>query len=391
MNEHADDVLAARFAALPTPPDDGDWVAVARTRRRARRPLLAAAIVVAAIAVAAPAFGLHRQILDFFETAPAPEKIRLEFDRYGRGAPPGMDPGVVAGSAREIPLRFSHGTYMLWVAPTADGGFCFRLEHSGSCAPARPKPFDFSRRGDVNAHLIGGPWTADEEGIVSAVGGPLRSPKIERLKAVYADGEEVELEFVWISPPIDAGFFAYEVPERHQTRARALTALVALDADGDVVARRSFPLLDPDDVPRVVTLPDGERAQLPPRALVEQARLLIDFEATNGTRMRLWVIPTRDGGRCWHSNNWAGCPPGSFRQTIPMAYGVVGEGFFVATTRDEVATVELRYRDGAAERVTPVEGFVFHELRAPSQLELAVALDAAGKELQRQPFDPPPR
>jgi hypothetical protein len=212
---------------------------------------------------------------------------------------------------------------------------------------------------------------------------------------MYADGEEAEIPVVWVSPPIDAGFFLFWVPDGRRTAGRHVTALTAEDADGRVLARQTFRLVRTEDVERPVRLPDGNLVRLPARADVDRARKLFDFRAENGQPVWLWVIPTRDGGSCWAFNRGGGCPPADYEQEIPMAGGLSGGTpvLFQAEVRDEVATVELRYEDGTVERLEPREGFVLHEIGAAHyekghRLEAAVALGPLGNELMRQPFRP---
>jgi hypothetical protein len=46
---------------------------------------------------------------------------------------------------------------------------------------------------------------------------------------------------VWVSPPIDAGFFLYEVPARHRERGHWVRLLVLEDAHGRELARADVP------------------------------------------------------------------------------------------------------------------------------------------------------
>lgn len=55
--------------------------------------------------------------------------------------------------------------------------------------------------------------------------------------------------------------------------------------------------------------------------------------------------------------------------------------------------IELRYQNGDTERLTPVEGFVLHEVtpthyRPGTRLVAAVGLDQSGKEIFTQSFQP---
>jgi hypothetical protein len=394
-----DDILAARLVALANPIDDSDWLDVRRRahiRRIGRRHLLAAALAAAlAVAIATPAFGLHQAIIDWFKAEPAPERIQLQFARLPIGAPPEMDPGVIPNAARKVTeIRHDGKAHILWVAPTRQGGFCYQwTELFGGCRKDRvPPPMPPQLSPDLNTFLLGLTWSPDGQGVMQNFGGTLFATETERLVAEFADGAEIEIPIVWVSPPIDAGFYLYWVPAEHRRHGHHMTALVAEDGDGTTLARQTFRLTPAGDVERAVELPDGQMAHLPAKALVEQARKVIDFRAENGRRVTLWVIPTQDGGRCYAHNRGGGCPPRPL--DVPMAAGLHSGGrpvLFGAHVRDEVALVELRYEDGAVERVRPVEGFILHELTAEHyqrghRLELAIALDVTGRVLERQPF-----
>lgn len=96
MSQFADyeSLLAQRFAQLATP-ESGDWLDVRRRARktRRRRAALLAAAVLATIAVAAPALGVHRLIVDWFQAGPASERTQL-----AAPAPEWMDPDVILSS-----------------------------------------------------------------------------------------------------------------------------------------------------------------------------------------------------------------------------------------------------------------------------------------------------
>jgi hypothetical protein len=400
MTEFADyeSLLAERFAQLTTA-DTGDWLDVRRRARRMRvrgAALLAAAVVAAAL-VTAPALGLHRIVVDWFEAEPAPGRTQLQFLQLGVGAPPGMDPSVVPNSARKVTeLEHDGKVGVLWVAPTKRGGFCvsWTAFFGGGCVSDRASlPTHVVRyRDDVKPILLGLSVSGDptDGGIVQSFNGSLLEPKTERLVASYADGEEAEVPVVWVTPPIDAGFYAYWIPKEHRRPGRQVTALTALDEADRILARQTFQLTPPQEVERPVRLPDGQTAFLPRKAIVERARKLIDFEAETGTRVTLWVIPTTDGGRCHVFNRGYGCPPpGS--EAHPLGAALLGGGEPVligGEVSPEVAVYELRYQDGNVERVRPVEGFVLHEIPVShyprgNRLELVRALDRDGKEVAR--------
>jgi hypothetical protein len=376
-----DQALEERFAALAAPMDGANWDDVRRRARQAgRKRLLGATIAtLAAVAIATPAFGLQHAVIDWFQAEPAPEKVQLDFMRLGAGAPDGMDPGIIRGSARKVTsVQHDGKTHVLSVAPTKQGGFCWHWTRlTGSC-----------RRDPADGPSLGVTYTSSPDGVVEWVGGTIVDP-IERLVAEYADGVRQDIPVVWVSPPIDAGFYLAWIPATHRQAGHHLAALVGEDGDGDVVIRQAFRLTPPGDIQRRGRLPDGELVILPAKALVDQARLLIEFTAENGKRQWLWVMPSTDGGYCFASNRWSGCSPEDVTLP-PVVTGIAGGQTVLlqGQVRSDVAVIELRYQDGDVERIEPVQGFVLHEIPsrhyAPgSRLELEIAYDRDGRELGR--------
>jgi hypothetical protein len=200
-----------------------------------------------------------------------------------------------------------------------------------------------------------------------------------------------------VSAPINAGFFAYSVPEKHRSRAAALRSLVALDANGTVVGWQSFPLTRPSDEEVPQTLPDGTKVSLPRPAEAAKARKIIGFRATDGSEVYLWVMPRKGGGDCYVASQSFGCRIPRFVRSEPvLTGGLVGGSsriLFFGQTKANVATVELRYQDGSSERLAPVDGFVLHEIkpshyRRGTRLVAAVAFDRDGKRLFMERFRP---
>lgn len=399
MTEPADyeSLLAERFAALSVP-ERGDWHDVrSRARRaRARRVGLVAVAMFAAAFIAAPALGLHRTVVDWFEAERAPERTQLDFIQLGVGAPPGMDPGVVPNSARKVmEVRHNGKVGVLWVAPTKNGGFCvtWTAFFGGGCVPERTSlPTRPAFGGDVNPMLLGLSLSGDptDRGMVRSFSGHLLEPMTERLLAAYADGDEVEIPVVWVSPPIDAGFYAFWVDDEHLRPGSHLSALTAMDRSGRVLARQTFRLTPPQDIQQSVRLPDGQTALLPRKAIVAQARRLIDFVSEKEARVTLWVMPSRDGGRCYAYSRSFGCSPAG-SEAHPLGAGLHGGARPVligGQVRRDVATYELHYQDGDVERLRPIEGFILHEISERHyprghRLDLVRALDRNGEEIAR--------
>jgi hypothetical protein len=296
-------------------------------------------------------------------------------------------------------VRLSTGVHTLSVAPTRNGGFCEQWSGLvGGCTRDRTAPRSLpSPRGDINSFALGAGFQADEEGTVSLVSGRILDSGIERLTLEYADGQETEIPVVWVSPPIDAGFYLFEIPAEHRRPGHRATALVATGGDGKLVARQTFPVPRPEDIDRTATLPDGRVTQLPANALPEQARRLIDFRAENGVRITLWRVPRADGPPCLVHNSGRSCPPAGFleRFDIPLGAGLHGGRpvLFSGHVGRDVAQVELHYEDGAVELIEPVEHYVLAEIGSEHygrghRLVRAVALAGDGRVLERKAFRP---
>jgi hypothetical protein len=379
-------------------------------RRVPARVALVAAVVVLAAVVTAVAFGLPQRVVDFFSSAPAPTGIKNFMGSMGVGAPPGMDPRAIGGQTRKI------AGVPLYIAPTKSGGFCFLWAWAGGCVGSRDgtptKPI----------HPGYGPLGVDVNG--PFVRGWVRSGATRALEARFADGTTATIparDITWVSAPINAGFVSYKVPRSHRDRAHALSWVVALDAHGRVIGRVSGPPppganpIAGQAVPS--TLPDGTKMRLPRSAEAAKARKIISFRATDGSKVYLWLVPLSGGGDCFFSNAptsgcrtpwlekhrgvfYANVDGGSFRTTCSGKTRCtpadevtvpVTRVLFFALAKPAVATVELRYQNGERERLTPIDGFVLHELtpahwKRGTRLVAAVALNRNGKAISTVPF-----
>jgi hypothetical protein len=231
------DELGERLANLRHPEEDPDWLEVRRLARRERRlrPRFAFAVaaVVAAVVAAAPAFGLGGKLVRIFESAePAPAPIERSFASLDAGAPPGLATGVVASQTRKIVLP---GNVALWLAPTSKGGFCLFVEGGGGqCDTTRALTFwpTFSIGGDLSHQGV------IENGPVMIDGSTTLSDAAS-VEVQFEDGSSVTIPVVWVSPPIDAGFFGYEVPAAHLRVGVRPTLLILRDAYGNERRRDS--------------------------------------------------------------------------------------------------------------------------------------------------------
>lgn len=394
-----DTLLAERLAPLVDAPSAPDWGDVTRRVRRARRrrTLTTALVVVGVLVVAAPAFGLGRYAIDWLSADRAPDRVQLDFAQLGVGAPKGMDPRIVPNAARKVTVvTLADGPHTLWVAPTKSGGFCETWSGMWGGCRSRHAPAALPAPGSQELRSWELGMTVQQvDGATTWLGGSLLASDAVRLVVDYEDGASDEIPFTWVSSPIDAGFYVYEVPAEHRAFGHRAAVLRAVDANGDDVARASIPLPAPDELDVPQRLPDGTSIFLPRKALAAKAHRVTELTTENGTHVAVWTLPTTDGGTCYVYNRGSGCPPPGYEQTEPLGASLASGSnpmLFLGQVTPVVASVELRYEDGSSERIRPTDGFVLTEVRPAHyprghRLALAIAYDRDGRELQRQTFD----
>jgi hypothetical protein len=199
--------------------------------RRTYALTAAAALAILAVILATPAFGLQGHIVNLF-TADHRQRPPELIQRFFRNLPL-LEPGetrkphwVVADKARvAVALRIpGHGTKRLWVAPTRNGGFCAGTPDG--CDRYRRRPFFTTMQAspptDRNGHIF-------FEGDTLAHGA--------RIVVRFEDGSSERIPLVWVSRPIDAGFFVYDLPKAHWKIGKRPVVLTVEDAHGKQLAR----------------------------------------------------------------------------------------------------------------------------------------------------------
>jgi hypothetical protein len=370
------DLLTERFAALVDPVDDSDWQEVTRRARRGlRQPWIALplAATLAAVLVGS-AVGLYGRVVDFFEAEPAPERVVVHFGQMTARAKIDMGPRVDAREARKVTEATIRGERRaLYVAPTPDGGFCWLWEKmAGSCGRT------LGIFGPVNAPSLESPG---HDGAARILGHVL-NPAIVRLEVVLADGDHLDVPIVWVSKPIDAGFFIYEAPSDRNP----IVSLLGLDMDGRELYRQDMPKTDPRWEPG----PDG----LPRIADRTRKRTLFHFRDHRGQPWALVVAPAPEEKTCWAYARGAGCVSPKFPAIIGAMNVQSGESVnLCCAVADGVATVELRCQDGDRNKLTPVDGFLLYIIPPEHyplghRLERIVWRDESGNEVAQRTFKP---
>jgi hypothetical protein len=205
-----------------------------------RRSLVLAALVLAlgAVLVATPAFGLRDQLVRLLtaEKHERPPAVILRYFTNLNQAPANIAPGVIPAKAR-IAMAVSiphYGHKVLWVAPTRAGGFC--SWPPGGCDRDRSIPFSDTLEvaGPTSRNSSPAPGSGDVH--VFFVGDTIvRGAAAVAIR--FEDGSSTHTQLVWVSKPIDAGFFVYVLPKAHWKVGKRPVALVVEDARGHELAR----------------------------------------------------------------------------------------------------------------------------------------------------------
>jgi hypothetical protein len=367
--ERALDELVPRYKE----PRRWDEVVQRASVRLHRRRVLTLAFAAGLAAVLIGAGGVfHREFVDFFSADPAPEPIRIDFAKMGARTNIMVGPGHDMAEAREVTRFPADGELRpLWAAPMKNGGYCYRWHTVGSCGR-------MPHQGDAVKLGLGG-----QEGSygLNWLVGHVSDPAIQRLELEYADGERVELPFVWVSSPIDAGFTAFQVPEERQREGRHAFAVTGFDGNGKPVERRELPVKSD---PRWEAAADG----LPRIADRSQKRTLFDFRDESGARWTLVVAPAPEQKLCYAYNRGGGCVSPRFGAT-PLSVQGGGKTVIVCcTVKESVTKVQLLFQDGDRIEVAPADGFLLHAVPSEhyprgKRLEAIVSRDALGREVER--------
>jgi hypothetical protein len=375
--------LLATVELLSAGPDDGDWNEVrgrARRGHRRRQVSVTLALGGAVALVVASAYAFGHPIVDFGSAPKGPPKIVDDFGSLEVGAPAGMAPGVLPEEARRITsVRIDGKERVLWVAPTKKGGFCESWsQFVGGCRADRHDAF--------SKHI-------DVGGTQDVFGGSFFQQSGSRLEIEYADGTTDDVPFVWVTAPIDAGFYLFRVPDAHRVDGHRPAKIRLLDDDGKVVAEDPVPFQQaapPSFATR--SLPGYPRLDVPAEALWDQREQLFDLRADDGAHLGLWVAPERGGGTCYWFNQGMGCThddPRATPQPRALALGMSSGSTHVVVDGEvgrDVAKVEVRFEDGDRVQLTPKQGYLLWPIPSAhypvgTRLVEMIGLDAQGQQV----------
>jgi hypothetical protein len=236
------DVLGRSGIAVAPPPP--------RRRFASRRALVFAAVLAFLLVIlfATPAFGLLRDWIGRkdvrFNGKTAPFVIKKEFADMSLGQPESWDPQVIASESRRVVVYKAFGKeYPLYVAPTRKGGFCWTIVGmGGSCASSRPRSYPGEPAGNVNSYLLGVvsgmqrvPGTRSQ--FHGELSGTVFAENAASLRVEYEDHSFVQVPFIYVSKPINAGFFFWGRPSGHRRVGTRPLAVSVRDSHGKLIAR----------------------------------------------------------------------------------------------------------------------------------------------------------
>jgi hypothetical protein len=207
-----DPELRDRLLALDEPVSQPDWadVLARSTTTRSRgggrilRAMLAATTIGVAAAVAAPAMGVRvGKLIDFWATPAAPRSAQSTFGQdplWTRGLPKGLE---IAKTRRIAVDAFRGESMRLFVAPLAQGGFCYEwalkpgaanvwIDEQGGCSvQSNPLTLGYD---DTRVSIVANPKLVDG------------------VSVTLSDGRVVHPKLRWVSAPVSSGFLLYQPP-----------------------------------------------------------------------------------------------------------------------------------------------------------------------------------
>jgi hypothetical protein len=354
-------------------------------------------VAAAALAIAAPAFALRHQVVDFFTASHAPQGVVEDFGRLQASSFPSSSPGILPRQARTVTTVHSGGvTATLSVAPTHSGTYCdlWRLRGGAPITETGVECLSARRRSPLGTFSYSS--LSPQLGIDTLTGSVLRNDVTVRVN--YKDGRSAEIDYTWVTKPIQAGFFYYTVPADQKTgRSRPMS--VTVSERGRVLATAS--IADPAEMYQVVTHRDrwGEQIQTSPEVVWEKRRLVEALTAKNGSLVELWVTPSRRGTsrRCIVSNTGTvnACVPrvleGDPLQLRITSGVATGTTLLSGQVAANIRETKLLFADGSTEHVTPRDGLLLIPLPSRSyarghRLSAAIAESSDGRAIFRQAF-----
>jgi hypothetical protein len=291
---------------------------------------------------------------------------------------------VLPHQARRITdVRIDGHDYVLLIAPTKHGGFCYTWAKSYSITGCR-------LHGEPRYVSYLGLWsTMAAHNALNTIGGSFPQARTTRVTLAYADGQTTEIPFVWVTKPINSGFFLAGIPKRHQRLGHQPVRISLYTPSGALIT--SQPVLG--IVPHVRLLPyrlvrhrvaGYPSLTVPARAEWAKRRQLFDWRTDTGTHIGLWTAPARGGGTCYWSNVHSGCSGGE--PYWPKIRRGQGYASLCCTIANYAARVEVFFQDGDHVTLIPKHGYLIWPIPRRHyppghRLDRLVTYDARGSKM----------
>lgn len=267
-----------RLAAANPVPHDGPLRALdahgnGRRRRRIALGIVVAAGVIAVVLVATPAWALVHDVLPFSDQPSAPPSVVKDYFSWSnQDDPPNtplpeMSPQADLANVRAVmEAEFGGKTHTLYVSPAKNSRFEFCSAWSdvgfSSCLhawadqsgpmgiyPDIVYPHDASQPAQPITVMMTPGEPVDvhrrEHGVPDWLTGEVASPTVASVVIRFSDGTTAQPEITFVSDPINAGFFAYQVPNDMQSATNHVTEVDAYDSNGNRIERQPMAPMAP--------------------------------------------------------------------------------------------------------------------------------------------------
>jgi hypothetical protein len=244
----------------------------------------------------------------------------------------------------------------------------------------------FASRIDVGG--MGGPYG------MTVLNGSFFQTNGDRLELKYADGQTNDVPFVWVTAPINAGFYLYRVPDAHRRAGHQPISVTLYDSSNNVIDQEQVLGGQPPDMVGH-RLPGYPLLMVPTKAVWAKRTQLFDWRADDGAHIGLWIAPERGGGTCFWTNQGNGCTnvghPVHGKMPL-LTLGFQGGGKHVnlcCSVSKKIARVQARFVDGDRIDLTPKQGYLVWPIPARHyplghRLTQLVGYDANGRAIATQ-------
>ena len=181
--------------------------------------VLTAVAVAALVVVAAASASTPRRTNVTFASAPLGPASTFASIAH-RATSPAI---VLASRARRVAVLHWHGDRPLLVAPTTAGGFCESL--------AGPYGGTGCFTGIRRRNVVDSGLTANASGPI-ALNGKFFNSRGASLEVRYEDGRSNTVPIIWVSEPINAGFFVFVIPSAQRHSGHRPLAITLFSASG---------------------------------------------------------------------------------------------------------------------------------------------------------------